>query len=242
MPDSSDQPQPDQNETSDRSGGIDIEGDLSVTGDVAGRDIDKSVTVGYSAKAVQRLLITVGVLVFVTALCFFSGGVVLGAAVFNSLDRTVASSQVAADVFEEKLSIAQSITSGEEYEFEFTEEELSSYVRFSAGPRIGLSDGRARFVEPELVAIGGKLEALGDLRVAATFRLQEDSETPFALESVAVQVLPFEGSAFGWVTVPNVLVASFAEQVQEQLGSGYVVNQIDASSGTDTWSITVEGQ
>ncbi|MEP7199646.1 MAG: hypothetical protein ABI874_07510, partial [Chloroflexota bacterium] len=52
-----------------------------VRGKQIGVEIDGSVgtvTTGFSAQAVQRLVITVGVLVFVTAVCFLSGGIVIG--------------------------------------------------------------------------------------------------------------------------------------------------------------------
>ena len=53
-------------------------------GDVVGRDkVTQTTTtvtnVGMTPEAVRRLVITVGALVFVTAFCFFSGGLVVGA-------------------------------------------------------------------------------------------------------------------------------------------------------------------
>src|SRR3989337_621618 len=71
-----------------RSGGIDVEGDASVGGDVAGRDVVKSTTVvGYSEKAVLRLVIVVRAMVFLTAARFFTGGIALGSRGFAALER-----------------------------------------------------------------------------------------------------------------------------------------------------------
>jgi len=87
---SSDDTPSDSGDNEYRSGGIDVEGDASVGGDVAGRDVVKSTTVvGYSEKAVLRLVIVVGAMVFVTAACFFTGGIVLGSQVFAALERPV---------------------------------------------------------------------------------------------------------------------------------------------------------
>ena len=71
-------------------------GDVNVGGDIVGRDkVTQTTTtvtnVGMAPEAVRRLVITVGVMVFVTALCFFSGGLVVGAAALQALsvDRLI---------------------------------------------------------------------------------------------------------------------------------------------------------
>jgi hypothetical protein len=219
----------DSDNSSKRSGGIDFEGDVDVSGDVAGRDVHKSVTVGFSEKAVQRLVITVAVIVFVTAACFFTGGVALGAGL-SALNRQVNSSEQAAISFAEKLQDAESVAAGETQPFVFSEDELSSYVRFIAGPQIGLSEGKARIVEPDLIAVGGRLAGLANLNVAATYRIQEHAENAFQLESAAVQLVPIEGSSFGWVAVPNALLQQYTRPVEERLGD-YIVTDIRAIGG-----------
>ncbi len=68
-------------EKQEQPGGVNVEGggDVTVGGDVAGRDVVKTTTtttfVGFSPKDVQRLIIVVAAIVFATAACFFSGGV-----------------------------------------------------------------------------------------------------------------------------------------------------------------------
>lgn len=213
-----------------RSGGIDFEGDVDVGGDVAGRDVNKSVTVGFSEKAVQRLVITVGVIVFVTAACFFTGGVALGAGL-SALNREVNSSRDAAASFTEKLQDAEAVSAGETQRFEFSEDELSSYVRFVAGPQIGLSDGKARIIDQDSIVVGGKLAGLGNLNVAATYRLQENEDTAFQLESAAVQLVSIEGSSFGWVAVPNALLQQYTQPVEDRLGN-FRVTHIQSIAGS----------
>jgi hypothetical protein len=251
----------DSGETIDRSGGVDVEGDVSVGGDVAGRDVVKAgrdivtniddrdvINVGYSAKAVQRLVITVGALVFATAACFFSGGVILGAQVIGRLNdppvdangqATTSSTSAAAD-FEDKLDAAQGISADQG--ILFSEDELSSYIKFIAGDRLGLSDGKARFIEPGVIAISGQLRDLGNLYVAATFRLQENPQQPLRLERVAAQVLPFGGS-FGWVAVPNALLGSFENRLNAEL-NGMTIRAVQegiTSNGAE-WALVGDGQ
>jgi len=82
-------------EKREEPGGVNVEGggDVTVGGDVAGRDVVKTTAtttiVGFSPKDVQRLIITVGVIVFVTAGIFFSGGLAVGFVALRELNRTV---------------------------------------------------------------------------------------------------------------------------------------------------------
>ena len=132
---------------------------VSISGDVAGRDIIKTTTigddliqgdvtnvtnVGMSPQAVQRLIITVGLVVFVTAACFFAGGIFVGANVFAALNKPVNSGTDAAARFEQKIDAVAQLQPGETYQLRFTEDELSSYLKFVLGPQIGLSNARAR--------------------------------------------------------------------------------------------------
>ncbi|MGH2592309.1 MAG: hypothetical protein ACRDGG_02215 [Anaerolineae bacterium] len=250
--------QREEEDSSEPHGGIDVSGEaraggdvvgrdkIQAGGDVAGRDIvnvdDRDVVnVGYSAKAVQRLAITVGALVFATAACFFSGGVVLGAVVFRELDRPVGSSPEAADAFQHKIDIAQSTSPGQRYTLEFTEEELSSFVKFNACELIGLCNGKARLLENGLVAVSGNLESLGNLSVAVTFRLQANSDQIVDVQSAAVQLFQIGNSTFGWVAIPNALVAPFADNIRRLLGGNYTVVGVQVQDAAQ-WAVTVEGK
>lgn len=248
--------QPDRDDTPGPQGGIGTDNDTSgrdqiqagrdvvgrdvIGGDSAGRDVIKSETTvtGFSAAAVQRLVITVGVMVFATAVCFFSGGLAVGALVLNRLGEPVNSNQAAALSMQAKLAAAQNLPSDRPHALVFGEDELSSYVRFIVGPGIGLSDGRARLIEPGVVAIGGRLQSLANLNVAATFSLQPGTDRKAKLESAAVQLLP-TGGTLGWVVVPNFLVASFADQINQSLGTGYAVLDVQALSPTQ-WAVAIE--
>ena len=239
-----------------RAGGDVVGGDKITAGrDVAGRDIvhidDRDVIqVGYSSKAVQRLVITVGVLVFVTAACFFSGGILIGARVFSQFDRLpinaqgqlVNSSEASALSMAHKIEEAKAIGAGDQYLLEFSEDELSSYIHFVIGPELGLVDGRARFVAPGVIAISGQFGALGNLPVLVTFSVQSNASEIVQVEQVAVQVLRIENSSFGWVIVPNVLVAQIAGKVKDILGSGYTVTSVQAGDASTRWSLAIEGR
>ena len=108
------------------AGGVQVEGrQVSVGGDVAGRDIVRTTYVGFSPQAVQRLLITVGVLVFLTAACFFSGGILVGGVAIAALDRQVGSSTQAADRMQAKLEQVRQLPSGQAFRLTFTEDEIS---------------------------------------------------------------------------------------------------------------------
>ena len=228
-----------------RSGGIDVEGDVSVGGDVAGRDVVKPTTVvGYSEKAVLRLVIVVGAMVFVTAACFFTGGIVLGSQVFAALERPVndgngqptVSTTQKAEAFAQQIEEAQRVPSGQAYLFPFSEDQLSSYFRFIAGPKIGVQDGKVRFVEPGVFALSGQVQDMGNLNVAATYRIEPGTDEPLRLESVAVQVVPTGGS-FGWVAVPTALLSPFSSQINQALNDVALLGlQVDA--GAWEWTAT----
>src|SRR5512139_3717531 len=110
----SEQPTPSEpresSSTQNVSGGVTVQpgGDANVGGDVVGRDkvVQTTTTVtnvGMTPEAVRRLVITVGAMVFVTALCFFSGGIVAGAVAVQALGRPVDSSLPNAASFQAKL-------------------------------------------------------------------------------------------------------------------------------------------
>jgi hypothetical protein len=224
-----------------RSGGVDFRGDATIAGDVAGRDVIKTeTTVGFGAKAVQRLVLAVGALVFVATALAFTLGFVVASRVVPDLQRSVASSPQLAASLDAKLQEAQAAPSGETRNLEISEAELNSFVNREGGD-FGLSNAEARFVESGLVAIGGNLDSLGGLEVAATFRLQENAGQIVALESAGVRLLPFEGSALGWAALPNFAVADFADRVNQKLGSGYVITSV-WSGGESDWNVTVQGR
>lgn len=223
MTPSSDDTPSDSGDNEYRSGGIDVEGDASVGGDVAGRDVVKSTTVvGYGEKAVLRLVIVVGVMVFVTAACFFTGGIALGSRVFAALERPVNdgngqptdSTQEKAAAFAQQIVEAQQVAPGQPYPFRFSEDQLSSFFRFIAGPDIGVQDGKVRFVEPGVIALSGQVQSMGNLNVAATFRVEPRADEPLRLESAAVQIVPTGGS-FGWVAVPTALLSPLSSQIND---------------------------
>ena len=63
--------------------------------------------------------------------------------------------------------------------------------------------------------------SLGNLRVAATFELQDSIGEPLRLTGAAVQLIQFKGATFGWVAVPTALLQPFASQVNQYIGGSY---------------------
>lgn len=229
------------------SGGIDLHpgGEVNITGDVAGRDVTKVTNVGMQPEAVRRLVITVAAMVFATAACFFTGGIFVGSKVFAALDRNVNSRQEAADSMQAKLEVVQNAQPGQTVPLIFGEDELSSYVRYVLGDHLGFSpdSGRARFVEPGLIAVAGNLKSLGNLPVVVTFKLQNDPNQQLEVESAAVRLVSVPNSNFGWVAVPTGLVSSLTNQVPTLFRPGYAPVSVQAAPapGGD-WTVSVHRQ
>lgn len=228
-----------------------------VGGDVAGRDIHKTNTagrdvvggnvvtttnIGFSFEAVQRLVIVVGALVFVTAFCFFSSGFLLGGAALVALNQPVASSQAAAQRFAEGLAALRDLGPGEAAQFTFTEEEVSSYFRFILGPNLGslnVQDGRVRLLDDGELVAGGQAQGLGGVTFAATFALTQSVGRPLELQAAAIRVLP-TGTPFGWVLVPTVFLGGLEDALNAQFGNTQVLDGAASDDGR-TWVVTVQG-
>jgi hypothetical protein len=232
----------------------------SVGGDVVGRDLHKTTTagrdvvggdvvtttttnIGFPIAAVQRLVITVGVLVFVTAFCFFSSGFVLGGAALVALNRNVASSPEAAVLFADQLAALQQLAPGETATFSFTEEEISSYFRFILAPSLGdlqITDGKVRLLGDDRLVVGGQAEGLGNLDFAATFRVTDQAGSPLDLQAAVVQVLPTRNTPFGWVYVPTFALGG-VEQSLNALFENVQILDTQATPNGDGWTVTVRG-
>ncbi|MBP7693194.1 MAG: hypothetical protein KA764_14820 [Anaerolineales bacterium] len=226
---------------------LDSAGDLTVGGDVAGRDVVKNQTTihtGLSEKTVVRLVIIVGVLVFITAACFFSGGVVIGAAALTALNRPVGSDPAKAVVFEQKLAALNAIAPGQALTFAFSEDEISSYVKYILGPEIGFvaETGKVRLVNDEQVIVSGQLADLGGMEVAATFQLSDLPGEPLALQSAAAHVLDMGDTPFGWVALPTSLLQPAADQINARLGNVQLVgaSAINTDPNNVIWELDLQ--
>ncbi|MBL8058147.1 MAG: hypothetical protein JNK29_15685 [Anaerolineales bacterium] len=247
MSDQSSQPHPEPPPRSESGPRLESGGDLSVGGDVAGRDVVKHQTTvnqtvtGFSEKTVVRLMVVVGVLVFVTAACFFSGGLVVGAAALTALDKQVGSSPEEAVLFQQKLQFLSAAAPGQSLNFSFTEDEISSYVKFILGPELGFlpETGKVRLVNDQQVIVAGRLADLGGLEVAATFELSNQPGQPLALQSAAAHVLPVSGSTFGWTAIPTGLLQPAADQLNARLGNVQLVNAfaVQDQAGAVSWEL-----
>jgi hypothetical protein len=189
-----------------------VAGDVNIAGDsISGQTV--AVQQGFSANQVQRLVLVVGGLVFVTAACFFILGAITAGALVNSLGRPLNSSSEAAFSMQNKIDALKSLVPGQAFQVVFTEDELSSYFRFVVGPAIGISDGKARLMDdPGKIALGGNLDSAGGLPFIAELTVTT-SETPFQLTGAWVKVLPTpEGVSFGWLPV-----TPFAQNLNRRL-------------------------
>ena len=220
--------------TQNVSGGVTVQpgGDVNIGGDVVGRDkITQTTTnvtnVGMSPEAVRRLVITVGVLVFVTALCFFSGGIALGAVVFQAFHRPVDASVAAAQDFQAGLNGVLAKPAGEPFRWSYTESDLNSYLVYTLGPQIGF-DGQARFLGNDEVAFQGAWLGLGGLPVTVVTRMETNSAQLYHSVSAAIQLLPLPNSSFGWVAVPTSMVQPLVDAINQGIGQGFTTKAINS--------------
>jgi hypothetical protein len=223
------EPSPDQPKsttTTNVSGGVNVEADnVNVGGDVVAHD--KVTYVGMSPQAVQRLVITVGVLVVATAACFFVGGVVIGSRAIAALNRPVDSSPQGAADFQLGLDAIAALPPGQRSPRSFKEEELSSYIRFKLGPDIGLSNGRARILPDGQIVFYGRWSGFLSLPVMAISSVQTNSDQLFKVESAMVSINPFVDptavSGFGWVPLPSSVLQPLVDQIGSVIGQNFRV-------------------
>lgn len=202
------------NDSDVRAGRDIVGGNVNVAGDsISGQNVN--VQRGFSASDVQRLVIIVGALVFVTAAFFFALGAIASAAIVSTLQRDLPSgSQVqAAQTMQSKIDQLNSLESGQRFQVQFTEEEVSSYFRFIAGPQLGISNGKVRFMEEAgQIAIGGNVDAMGGIPFAAEVNVTTE-EMPLQLQAAWLKLLPTpQGSSIGYFPV-----TAFAHDFEQSL-------------------------
>jgi hypothetical protein len=226
---------PEPSVTQNVSGGATVQpgGDANVGGDVVGRDKIQATTtvtnVGMTPEAVRRLVLSVGVLVFVTAFCFFSGGLVVGSAALQAFARPLPSTMAAAQNFQAGLNQVQALPPGQAFQWTYTENELSSYMRFILGPQIGF-DARARFLSNDEVAFQGNWSGMLGLPVMVVTRMETSSPQLYHTVSAALQILPLPNSNFGWVALPASAVQPLVDAINQDIGQGYIAKAIDFPS------------
>jgi hypothetical protein len=221
--------------------GGDLNAGTFVGGNMTTTTTTTNTNVGFNATQVQRLIITVAALIFVTAGCFFSGGLVLGVGAFAALNaQNFASSEQAALSFQAKLSQLSSLPPGQAFEFPFTEDEISSYIKFILGDQIGFAPetGKARLLDPGELVVGGELTSLGNMPVAATFEMTNEVGAPLKLKGAAVQILRLGNLPFGWVAVPTIFLQDVEANINHLFGSVELQEVTDQSQGTaKAWSV-----
>ena len=223
------QPEPLESSLTNISGGANLQAaaDITVGGDVVGRDKITQTTitnVGMTPEAVRRLVITVGGLVFATAFFFFAFGAVTAAAALSAFDRELPSTQTAADDFQRQLQIIDAAPRGQTFEWQFEENDLSSYLRFILGPQIGF-DGRARFLSSQQTSFKGSWSGVNNLPVMVVTTIQAGSTELYQIDRAYVQILPL-GDNLGWVPVPASTVQPLIDQINHNIGSGFVATGV----------------
>jgi hypothetical protein len=209
-----------------------IAGDVNVAGDsISGQTI--TVQRGYSASDVQRIVMIVGGLVFLTAACFFVFGAISAAALVGVLSRPLpgGSPPEAGLRMQAKIDQLNSLQPGQQFRVTFTEEEVSSYFRNFAGPSLGISDGRARFLDqPGEIALGGNLDSAGGLPFLAQLKVTTNA-TPLELQGVWVKILPTPtGVNLGWIPV-TALAGNLGARINAALFGKVQFTQIAQTGG-----------
>ena len=228
--------------------GRDVNKELNAGRDIVGRDVVTTSTnttiVGFSPKAVQQLVLSVGVLVFVTAACFFSGGVAVGGAALIALDRPVNSSnEDAAKRMADQLAFARSQPAGHPFQITFTEEEISSYFRLVVAPTLPgeITNGKVRLLDNGELVVGGQAGFLRDANFAATFAWQDVPGQPLRLKGAALRLLPGE-SAFGWVAVPGFVLGPVVDTLNSLFGGVQFTNVVEGHVGPQpAWQVDAVG-
>jgi hypothetical protein len=184
--------------------------------------------VGMTPEAVRRLVLTVGALVFVTAFCFFSGGIVVGAVALQALGRPVDSSLENAANFQAKLDKVNAAEAGQLVVWGFTEGELSAYFRHDLGPRIGIAPetGRARFLPDGGVEFYGRWSGVLNLPVLVVTTLEKDSAALYHTQSAAVRLFGDETDRFGLIAVPHFVVQPLVDAVNADIGHQVLAREI----------------
>jgi hypothetical protein len=213
--------------------GRDIAGRDIAGRDIAGRDIyNRTTVIGFNQDTVLKLMIAVGLMVFLTAACFFSGGIVVGVGALAALNRQVPVSAVAAQSMGVKLSALQSYAPDQPFTLSFTEEEINSFFHNVVAPDLNITNGKIRLLSPGKLIVAGDASGLSNLPFAATFQVVKDKPgQTLELVGAAVDLLPFSRGSFGWVAVPNSVLAPIAGQVNDYLGKNFMISSVSEAPG-----------
>ena len=234
--------------------------DLSIGGDLAGRDIINTSTtgvgtqnigtvrVGWSEQAVVRLALVVGTLVFVTAACFFSGGLAVGGLVFNAFrDRPLSPMPEQAETFQQRLDAIEGTQSGQGFTLTLNEEELNAFVHYRLGEQIGFvsETGEARLVDDggrNLIAVRGDYAPLGGMPVIVTFALTDAPGAPLQLTGASARIFGGRDGGLGWVLVPVDALRAVEVQINALLGDVQLEQAVIAPDAPDgaPWEVTGE--
>lgn len=214
-----------------------------VSGTVAGVEVKGNVgsITGFSEQAVLRLMIAVGVMVFATAACFFSGGIVVGVGAFAALNKPATVGPQLGLSMQNKLAAIAALQPGQSFAVSFSEDEFNSYMNLIAGKRFGLSNANVRLLDdPGAFVVSGNSSSLSNLPVVATFQVTT-GDTPVQLRTAAVQVLPFGNSPVGWVAVPAPVAASSLGSLNQQLFQNVRIVSVAAAGTAGDPAMAIRG-
>lgn len=219
------------------SGGVDVAADtVSIGGNVVGRDSIQQTTtnvtnVGLSPQAVQKLIITVAIVVFVTAACFFASGIFVGTRVLTALNQKVDSNPAAAAEFQQFLAELAALPAGSPVDFTFNVNQLSGYVRHILGPEIGLTNGRVRVLENGEFVFYGSYAGAGGRPIVAVTTIDPSGGPLFKLQRASLQLIslptgdPDTVSPLFWVPIANDVVQPLIDEVNRRIGASLQVTR-----------------
>lgn len=215
-------------ESTPHTTGVEIRGgEVRVGRDIVGGDEITITQQGFSPADVRKLVITVAIIVAATAAIFFVLGTTVSVIALAALQRPIpgGSSLEAAQSMQNKIDNFKELPPGQPFVVAVSEKEISSYFQYIAGPQLGVSDGKVRFLDdPGSLVVGGNLKQFGNLPFAATFQLTTGSE-PFVLDQAWVRVLPTSGTTFGWIPVTP-LLRPFTKQLNDQLAGAVTFTSV----------------
>jgi hypothetical protein len=227
--------------------GGDLNQELNAGRDIIGRDVvtnANTTNVGFTAAAVQRLVLAVGALVAATAACFFVLGSVTAVGIGLAFERKVPNNNLAAAAsFADNLAALRALPPGQPYEFTFSEEDINSYFFMTVEPTLNgeVRDSQVRLLDAKRLALSGRAQRLGGLRFAATFAWQTNRPgAPLALTSALVQLLPLGNSPLGWVPLPTLALQPLATRLNALFGNVGIVD-VKSAPQAHAWDVTVVG-
>jgi hypothetical protein len=172
----------------------------------------------FSVPAARALRLGIGIGAGIMLIIFiaFSGGIFLGTRIAVA-NAPVQTSPTVGNSVNNTLNQINQLPAGTTFNVGFSDTEASSYLR-RIDQDFGLQNAQVRFTENNEAVVKAQIPALGNREVLVTYELgTQNGRLTANLKGAAVNVLRLQNTNFGWVAIPNVLLANLDTQVQNQL-------------------------